>query len=47
MPLWRPRLPSVVRPFFLGLILRRFATAALWLSIDVITGAQGHGLYRV
>ena len=42
-----PRLLGAVRPFFLGLILGQFAAISLWLSIDVITGAQGHGLYWV
>ena len=42
-----PRLLGLVRPFFLGLILGQFAVIALWLTIDVITGARGHGLYWV
>jgi len=42
-----PRLLGAVRPFFLGLILGQFAVIAFWLAIDVITGAQGHGLYWV
>lgn len=42
-----PRLLGAVRPFFLGMILGQFSAIAFWLTIDVITGAQGHGLYWV
>ena len=42
-----PNLLRRVRPFFLGFILGQFAVIAFWLVIDVITGAQGHGLYWV
>jgi hypothetical protein len=42
-----PRLLGAVRPFFLGMILGQFTVIAVWLGIDVITGAQGHGLYWV
>ena len=42
-----PRLLQIVRPFFLGFILGQFAAIALWLFIDVLTGAQGHSLHWV
>ena len=42
-----PRVLKAVRPFFLGLILGQFAVIAFWLIVDLITGAQGHGLYWV
>ena len=42
-----PHLLRRVRPFFLGLILGQFAAIAFWLAVDLVTGAQGHGLYWV
>ena len=42
-----PNLLQRVRPFFLGLILGQFAAIAFWLAVDLVTGAQGHGLYWV
>jgi hypothetical protein len=42
-----PRLLQRVRPFFLGLILGQFAAIAFWLMVDLVTGAEGHGLYWV
>ncbi|UCH34923.1 MAG: hypothetical protein JSV65_00775 [Armatimonadota bacterium] len=33
------------RPFFLGLVLGEFATAALWIVIDSISGVRGHRFF--
>ena len=42
-----PRLLLRVRPFFLGFILGEFVALAVWLMIDLATGAQGNSLYNV
>jgi hypothetical protein len=33
------------RPFFLGLVLGEFLTAALWLALDALLGVRGHNLF--
>ena len=36
------RLYEKARPFFLGLVLGEVVTAALWIFIDIFTGAQNN-----
>lgn len=33
------------RPFFLGLVLGEFLTAALWLALDALLGVTGHNVF--
>ena len=33
------------RPFFLGLVLGEFLTAAAWMGIDALLGVRGHNVF--
>jgi hypothetical protein len=33
------------RPFFLGLVLGEFLTAALWIGLDALLGITGHNIF--
>jgi hypothetical protein len=33
------------RPFFLGLVVGEFLTAAVWLGIDALLGVTGHNVF--